>query len=211
MDLGLLLKGLVVGFVVAAPAGPVAMLCLHRTIEEGRLSGIATGLGAAVADTFYGGLAALGVGFVADFVATEATPLRLGGGVLLCVLGLATLLRRPRLGPVADDHLTLLGSFASAFALTLANPFTILAFVAIFTGLGLEVLADQRLDAAALVGGVLVGALLWWMTLAVGSALFRHRFTERGLMWVTRSSGLVILGFGVAALASGVSRGLAGL
>ncbi|MEX2649547.1 MAG: LysE family transporter [Alphaproteobacteria bacterium] len=210
MDLGLLLKGLVVGFVVAAPAGPIAMMCLHRSIEEGRLSGIATGLGAALADTVYGMIAALGVGYVAAFIVSEQVPIRFGGGVLLCALGLITFVRKPRIRALVEDHITLIGAFMTAFALTLANPFTILAFVAIFSALGVEHLVGHRLDAASLIIGVLGGATAWWMLLAIGAALFRDRFTDRGLIWVTRVSGLAIAGFGVAALVSGVGRLVAG-
>jgi threonine/homoserine/homoserine lactone efflux protein len=206
MELGLFLKGLVVGFVVAAPAGPIAVMCLHRAIEEGRLSGIATGLGAALADTVFGAVAALGVGYVSDFIVNEQMPIRFIGGIVLCVMGLVTFLRKPRIGSFVDDHVTLIGAFATAFALTMTNPITILAFFAIFSALGVEHLVGQRLDAATLIVGLLGGATAWWMMLAIGAALFRDRFTDRGLIWVARVSGLVIVGFGVAALISGVAR-----
>lgn len=206
MDLGLLIKGLVVGFVVAAPAGPIALLCLHRSIEEGHLRGVATGLGAALADTVFGAVAALGVGYVGEFLVSEQVPLRLGGGLVLCGLGVMTFLRKPRPGTFVEDHISLLSAFAGAFVLTLANPITILAFFAIFSSLGVEHLIGHRVDAAALISGVLLGATAWWMSLAIGASLFRDRFTEKGLVWVTRVSGLAIVGFGVAALVSGIGR-----
>jgi threonine/homoserine/homoserine lactone efflux protein len=208
--MGLLIKGLVVGFVVAAPAGPIAVMCLHRSIEEGHLSGIATGIGAALGDTVFGALALFGVGYVAAFISSEQIPLRLGGGVVLCALGIVTFLRRPRPGTFVEDHITLIGAFAGAFALTLANPITILAFLAIFSAIGVEHLAGQRVDAVTLIAGILAGSTAWWMLLAVGAALFRDRFTEKGLIWITRISGLVIVGFGVAALVSGIGRLISG-
>lgn len=210
VDVGLLIKGLVVGFVVAAPAGPIAVLCLHRSIEEGHLSGIATGLGAALGDTVFGALALFGVGYVAGFIASEQVWVRLGGGLVLIALGITTFLRRPRPGAFVEDHITLIGAFAGAFALTLANPITILAFLAIFSAIGVEQLAGQRVDEVTLIAGILAGATAWWMLLAVGAALFRDRFTEKGLIWVTRVSGLIIVGFGVAALVSGGIKLIAG-
>ncbi len=111
---------------------------------------------------------------------------------------------------MVDDHLTLIGSAASAFALTLFNPITIFAFIAIFSGAGLAGTAVHRIDGLALLLGVLGGATAWWMLLAVGTALFRDRFTEKGLIWVTRVSSLAIFGFGVAGVASGLRRLLGG-
>jgi threonine/homoserine/homoserine lactone efflux protein len=206
MDITLAIKGAVIGFVVAAPGGPIAVLCIHRTIGEGRLSGLATGLGAALADTVYGGLAAFGLSFVTRVLIDEQSYLRLAGGLLLCALGAATLLRRPTIREDLDDHLTLLGSFASAFALTLANPITVLAFLAIYTGFGLGHIAGHRIDGATLVAGVFLGAAAWWLLVTIGTALFRDRFTDKGLLWITRASGLAIIGFGVVGLASGIAR-----
>jgi len=210
LDVGLLIKGLVVGFVVAAPAGPIAILCLHRSIEQGHLSGIATGFGAALGDTVLGAIALFGFGFVAGFISEEQAPLRLGGGLLLCALGIVTFLRRPKTGVFVEDHISLIGAFVGAFALTLANPVTILAFLAIFTAIGIEHLVFQRIDAVALIAAILTGAAAWWMLLAVGAALFRDRFTEKVLIWVTRVSGLIIVGFGVAAIVSGAAKLIAG-
>ena len=206
MDVTLVIKGAIVGFVVATPAGPIAMLCIHRTLDEGRLSGIATGLGAALADTALGALAALGVTFVTDVIASDQVYLRLAGGLVLCVLGAAAFVRRPKIGTIVEDHLSLLRSFASAFALTIVNPLTIVAFLAIFTGLGLGGITAHRLDAMTLILGVFAGAAAFWMLLAVGTALFRDRFTDKGLLWMTRGSGIVILTFGLVGLASGISR-----
>jgi threonine/homoserine/homoserine lactone efflux protein len=206
MDLLLVVKGAVIGFVVAAPAGPIAVLCVHRTLGEGRLSGIATGLGAALADTLLGALALFGVGLVAEILAEDRPWLRLVGGLVVVGLGVATWFRDVKAGAVADDHLTLIQSFASAFALTLLNPITIFAFVAILSGAGLGGLAVHRADGATLVLGVFAGATGWWMLLAIGTALFRDRFTDKGLLWVTRVSGLAIVGFGVAGIATGLRR-----
>lgn len=206
MDLSLLVKGAIIGFVVAAPAGPIAVLCLHRTLDEGRLSGFATGLGAALADTVYGAIAAFGVGAIGSLLLADLVYFRIGGGAVVIALGIVTFFRKPRLGAVRDDHLSLLGSFASAFALTLANPITILAFLAIFAGLGMERATGSGLDGLTLIASVFAGAAAWWMLLTAGAALFRHRFTEKGLSWVTRTSGIAIAGFGVLGVLTGVVR-----
>jgi len=206
MDLGLFVKGAIIGFVVAAPAGPIAVLCLHRTLDEGRLSGFATGLGAALADTVYGAVAAFGLGAIGSLLLTELVYFRIGGGAVVIALGVVTFFRKPRTGPVREDHLSLLGSFASAFALTMANPITILAFLAIFAGLGMEHAVHRDFDGMTLIAGVLAGSAAWWLLLTAGAAFFRSRFTEKGLGWVTRISGIAIAGFGVLGVLSGVMR-----
>lgn len=211
MDVLLIVKGAVIGFAVAAPAGPIAFLCIHRTLGEGRLSGIATGLGAALADTVLGAVALFGVGLVADVLAADQAYLRLVGGLIVCGLGIIILFRPARMGKTADDHLTLIGSLVSGFALTLVNPITLIAFVALFSGAGLGDLVVHRADGLTLVLGVLGGTTAWWMLLAVGTALFRGSFTDKGLLWVTRISGFAITGFGVAGVISGLRRLLDGV
>jgi threonine/homoserine/homoserine lactone efflux protein len=211
MDVLLIVKGAVIGFVVAAPAGPIAFLCIHRTLGEGRLSGIATGLGAAFADTVLGAVALFGVGLVADVLAGDQAYLRLVGGLIVCGLGVVTLFRRARVGATVDDHLTLIGSLVSGFGLTLVNPITIFAFLALFSGAGLGGLAVHRANGLTLILGVLGGTTTWWMLLPVGTALFRGSFTDKGLLWVTRVSGVAIAGFGVAGVISGLHRLLDGV
>jgi len=196
------LRGLVLGFSIAAPVGPIGVLCIRRTLAEGRVAGLLSGLGAASADAVYGSIAALGLTAVSAFLVSQGFYLRLVGGLFLCVLGARTLLTRQT--PVSAQATTggSAGAYASTFALTLTNPMTILAFAAMFAGLGFVGPGASYQEAAALVTGVFAGSMLWWITLTSAVGLLRDRITTRHMLWVDRISGLVIMAFGVFALSS---------
>jgi threonine/homoserine/homoserine lactone efflux protein len=210
MDTALVVRGIVIGFSIAAPVGPIGVLCIRRTLADGRASGLLTGLGAATADAVYGAIAALGLTALTDALVGGQIWIRLIGGAFLLYLGVRTLLAKPseRAASVAGEEKRseglrdLLGAFASTFVLTLTNPMTILSFVAVFAALGLGTTHPDPLAAAGLVLGVFVGSSLWWLTLSGATSLFRSRFDERGLAWVNRISGAVIATFGLAAVGS---------
>jgi threonine/homoserine/homoserine lactone efflux protein len=199
---GLFLEGIVIGFAIAAPVGPIGVLCIRRTLADGRVSGLVSGLGAATADALYGAVAALGLTFVAEFLMGGQAWLRLVGGAFLVVLGVRTFLARPagRAAPEARRS-GLPGAYASTFFLTLTNPTTILSFAAIFAGLGAAGNANgDALSAMLLVLGVFLGSAAWWVVLSGATSLFRTRLSVRGLRWVNRISGTVIAAFGVLAV-----------
>lgn len=202
MNTAFLLKGLAIGFSIAAPVGPIAVLTIRRTLTEGRASGLVSGLGAASADAIYGCVAGLGLTFVSQFLVSQQMWLRLGGGVFLCYLGLKTVSARPADQSAVGKGKGLLGAYASTFFLTLTNPMTIISFAAIFAGLGLAGARGNYASAGALVLGVFVGSALWWLILSGGVGAFREKFGPNGLRWVNRVSGAVITGFGVFALLS---------
>lgn len=210
MDVALAVRGVVIGFSIAAPVGPIGVLCIRRTLAEGRASGLLTGLGAATADAVYGAIAALGLTALTDALVGGQGWIRLVGGAFLVYLGVKTFLARPADRAAEPDRpmdavsrrAGLFGAFASTFLLTLTNPMTILSFVAVFAALGLGTTNPDPLSAAGLVVGVFVGSALWWLTLSAGVSLFRSRFDERGLRWVNRLSGAIIVAFGLAAIAS---------
>ena len=135
MDITLYLRGLAIGFSIAAPGGPIGVLCIRRTLAEGRVSGLVSGLGAATADTIYGCFAAFGLTSISYFLVSQQVGMRLIGGVFLCYLGIKTLLARPAQQAASGKGNGLFGDFSSAFFLTLTNPMTIIAFAAIFAGL----------------------------------------------------------------------------
>ncbi|MBI4277208.1 MAG: LysE family transporter [Armatimonadetes bacterium] len=194
-----MLKGLVIGFSIAAPVGPIGVLCIRRTLADGRACGLATGLGAATADALYGSIAGFGLAFVSGFLVGQAPWLRLSGGAFLCYLGIKTFLAAPAERAAAAAGNTLLAAYASALVLTLTNPMTILSFAAIFAGLGVAGEGSYA-AAATLVLGVFAGSALWWVILSGGVGVFRDRLGPRGLRWLNRISGAVIGGFGVLAL-----------
>jgi threonine/homoserine/homoserine lactone efflux protein len=196
------LKGLAIGFSIAAPVGPIGVLCIRRSLANGAAAGLASGLGAAVADAVYGCIAAFGLTVVSGFLMSYRTWFQLFGGVFLIWLGVQTYRARPaeRATTSANGTRGLVAAFASTFILTLTNPMTILSFVAVFAALGLGSTGGDYRAAVALVVGVLLGSALWWLLLSGGVSLIRSRFDERGLRWVNRISGTVIAIFGLVAL-----------
>jgi len=202
MDIAFLLRGLAIGFSIAAPVGPIGVLCIRRTLAAGRAWGLVSGLGAATADAIYGCIAGFGLTFISNFLVSQQVWLRLIGGVFLCYLGLKTLLAKPAEQAALAKGNGLVGSYASTFFLTLTNPMTIISFAAIFAGLGLASTSEKYVSAGVLVLGVFIGSALWWLILSGGVGVFRDKFNPQGLQWVNRISGAIITGFGLFALLS---------
>lgn len=196
------LKGLIVGLSIAAPVGPIGILCIRRTLANGRVAGFVSGLGAATADAMYGAAAGLGLTVVASVLVGGQQWLRLVGGLFLLYLGIRTWRTAGQGGTLSiasDTPRGLLGAYASTLALTLTNPMTILSFAAIFAGLGVAAGARYA-SAAALVAGVFCGSALWWLSLSTAVGALRHHLSTSGVQWVSRASGAIIAGFGVQAL-----------
>jgi threonine/homoserine/homoserine lactone efflux protein len=200
MDLRFFIEGLIIGFSIAAPVGPIGILCIRRTWAEGRLPGLISGLGAASADALYGCIAGFGLTFISSFLINQQGWFRLVGGVFLLYLGIRTFLARPPGEPSSTERTGLAGAYASTFFLTLTNPMTILAFAAIFAGLGVAREGKDYVSAVILVMGVFLGSTLWWVILSSGVGLFRKRFDLQALRWVNRISGILITGFGLISL-----------
>jgi threonine/homoserine/homoserine lactone efflux protein len=212
LDSSLLLRGLALGFAIAAPVGPIGVLCIHRTLIQGRAAGLLSGLGAATADALYGSVAAFGLTAISGLLVAQRTWLGLLGGAFLCYLGARTFRERPvdaaALPPSRTPPGSLAGSYASTLALTLTNPMTILSFAAVFAGLGLgagRVGIDSLGGAASLVTGVFLGSAGWWLVLSTGVSLLRGGLGAAGLRWVNRVSGVVVVAFGIGAILSVVA------
>ncbi|MDQ4064037.1 MAG: LysE family translocator [Actinomycetota bacterium] len=199
--MGLFFEGMVIGFAIAAPVGPIGVLCIRRTLAEGRISGFVSGLGAATADALYGSVAALGLTFVTNLLVGGEWWLRLAGGAFLMFLGVRTFLARPaeRAAPAGGSGLP--GDYVSTLFLTLTNPTTILSFAAIFAGLGAGDAGGDVFSAMLLVPGVFLGSAAWWFVLSGAVGFFRAKLSARGLRWVNRVSGTIIATFGVLAVA----------
>jgi threonine/homoserine/homoserine lactone efflux protein len=202
MEITNLYKGLIIGFSIAAPVGPIGILCIKRTLTSGKIVGLASGMGAATADALYGCIAAFGLTFISNFLIHQQIWLRLIRGAFLCYLGIKTFISQPPDSSNQPSHLSLLNAYGSTFFLTLTNPLTILSFASIFAGFGLVDANSDYSSAALVVLGVFLGSACWWVLLSTSVSLLRGRFTPTGLRWVNRVSGLIILGFGIAALLS---------
>jgi len=201
VDLSTFLRGLAIGLSIAAPVGPIGVLCIRRTLADGRAIGFASGLGAATADGFYGAVAAFGLSLVTNALVNQRLWLQAVGGIFLCYLGVRTWLAVPAAasGEAAGGR-GLTTAWASTFALTLTNPATIISFAAIFAGLGLGRNVRGYGAASLMVLGVFLGSALWWLILSTGVGLLRSAFTRDRLRWVNRCAGVIITAFGVAAL-----------
>ncbi len=207
MLLGFLLKGVLVGLIIAVPTGPVGVLCIRRTIFHGQLAGFVSGLGAASADAIFGIIAAFGLSVVSELLLDYQQWLRLGGSAFLLFLGITAFASDPLEGTQDQrDPEDLIADFASTFLLTITNPITILAFLAIFAGIGFSGAHATLGRAAILVLGVWIGSLLWWAALALGAGAMRVSFGRQHLVWINRGSGGILVLSGVALLGSSLFR-----
>lgn len=197
-----LLQGFVVGFAIAASPGPVFFLCVRRTLSRGWLSGAVSGLGVATADAFYGALAGFGVGAATSLLVSHSRWIQLFGGGLLVVLGVRALRSAPSLVEAVPKS-SHAGDYLSVLALTLSNPPTILAFAAVFAGLGL--IAGPA-GAGLLVAGVFAGSAAWWLLLASLVSGLRRRVDRAVARAIGLVSGLAMVGFGLAAIGFNLLR-----
>jgi threonine/homoserine/homoserine lactone efflux protein len=175
-------------------------------MTEGRMSGLATGLGAATADALYGTVAALGLTLISGFLLNQRDWLSLVGGGFLIYLGFTTFRANAPTTTVADSSYGVAGSYLSALFLTLTNPMTILFFTAVFAGLGIADAAGDYVSGGLLVLGVFSGSALWWLLLTAGVVLLQTRVENIPLIWINRIAGVVLIVFGIAALYSVIGR-----
>ncbi len=195
------LKGLIIGFIIAAPLGPIGILCARRTLTQGRRAGFFSGIGAASADVLYGFIAAFGLSLVSDILLNHQVWFRLSGGVVLCFLGIRTFMEMPAEVKLKTKRVYA-GMFTSTFFLTLTNPVTILSLAVVFAGFGLAGARGNIVSAIVLVTGLFAGSVLWWLFLVGMFSIFRRRFDHQELRWINRIAGLIIAISGVLALAS---------
>lgn len=191
-------QGLILGFSIAAPVGPIGVLCIRRSMARGFRSGLVSGLGAASADAVYGTITAAGLTLVADFLVDQKLWLGSLGGAFLVYLGFRTFFTHPSAESIGEEKSNVGGDYISTFLLTLSNPVTIFSFAAIFSGMSAQALPVFRFSAFLLVLGVFIGSALWWLLLTGGVSLLRTRVTPGMLVWINRISGLIISAFGAA-------------
>ncbi len=198
-DVLLFVRGAFIGFLIAAPVGPVGVLCIRRALNDGRTAAFVASLGAALADTFYGAVTGFGLRMVSDFLLEHELVLHGVGGMFMVVLGVQTF-RAPTPTADAPAGRGLARDFVSTFLITLTNPATILAFLGIFAAFGAIQDTARVFDAGVLVAGVFAGSALWWLTLSALAGAVRHRFTPRWLHRLNQASGAAIAGFGVVVI-----------
>ena len=187
---------------VAVPVGPIGLLCVNRALSKGRAHGLVSGLGVATADAILAGVAVLGLTLVSAFLIDEQVWLRLIGGFFLCYVGVKIFATEPSIQSASAKENNLLSAYASTFFLTFSNPLTLLSFVAIYAGWGVESLSGDYFSAAVLTAGVFWGSAAWWFLLFGRMPAVRMMFSHHGLRWVHRVSGAIIAGFGFVVLMS---------
>lgn len=195
----ILLKGLLLGFLIAAPVGPIGVLCIQRTLNKGRLSGFVSGLGAATADGFYGAVAAFGLVIISSFLIEQQFILRLVGGAFLLYIGIKSFYSKPQeIDASIKTNTSLVKDYLSTVLLTITNPMTIISFTAVFAGIGF--LAGNFSSALLLVIGVFLGSALWWLILSFGVEWIKSKIKNFSLDIVNKISGVVIVIFAVLIL-----------
>ena len=191
------LKGIAVGFLIAAPIGPIAALIVRRSLMSGWLRGLISGFGAAAADALYGAIGGFGVTFVSDFLSIHEFGVRLVGGILFCFLGIRTFFAPPFQDGQEAGSRGLIRDFLTTFGLTLANPMTLFAYAFAFAEMGVASNRGNYRRGLSLVLGVFLGSAIWWSLLAVGAGWFKGKLDSVGMRWINRVTGIVVIGFAI--------------
>lgn len=199
--LALVLEGLLIGLAIAAPVGPIGVLCIQRSLHDSFKIGLMTGLGAALADGVYGCIAAFGLTAISSLLIVHQFWIRLIGGLFLLYLGIKLFIKKPIEREKGDDERSAWHALFTTFFLTITNPATILSFVAIFAGLGLGTKSHSYIEAIVLVLAITLGSAFWWLFLSSFVALIvHHRLSSNLMRGVNRLSGCIILVFALFAL-----------
>lgn len=200
LELQLLLKGLIIGIFTSAPVGPIGLLVIDRTAHGGKSHGFISGLGAATADTFYATLAAYGMSIVLDYVEMHVLFFRTLGALFLFGFGLWFLFRTPRQRNLKKDGTTYLAHFFSTLLLTLTNPITVFAFIALFAAFGMENPRAYNISPGYLVLGVFTGSVLWWLLVCFISNHYRKELRHPNVRLINRILGVLFMISGLATI-----------
>ena len=196
-NFSLFFRAFLIGISIAAPVGPIGVLCIRRTLSNGKLAGFLSGMGAATADMFYGAIAAFGLTVITNLLVENAFWLKLIGGLFLVYLGVKTFMEKPAEKAAQAKQGGYFSMYLSTFFLTITNPITILSFAAIFAG---TMIGQDMGSPLVMVAGVFTGSASWWLALSFGVGLMRDRLTPIHMAWINRISGIIITAFGVVSL-----------
>ncbi|MBE0674588.1 MAG: LysE family transporter [Bacteroidales bacterium] len=200
--MALVLKGMAAGFTISMPVGPVAVLCITRTLHKGRISGLLSGAGGTTADTIYALVAALGLTIVISFIESNRTILQIIAGIIVLFFGFRIFTTNPVTAYKnrMKEQGGLLGDYLSVLPLAFANPVSLFVYLGVFSGLSLTYSGSANAAALLMVPGVLAGSLIWWFTLSGIISRFRERIKLRTLLWINQIAGGVIVLFGLLLL-----------
>lgn len=196
-NFSLFFRAFLIGISIAAPVGPIGVLCIRRTLSNGKLAGFLSGMGAATADMFYGAIAAFGLTVITNLLVENAFWLKLVGGLFLVYLGVKTFMEKPAEKAAQAKQGGYFSMYLSTFFLTITNPITILSFAAIFAG---TMIGQDMGSPLVMVAGVFTGSASWWLALSFGVGLMRDKLSQTHMAWINRISGTIIILFGIFAL-----------
>jgi len=200
MEVSLFVQGIIIGLTLAVPVGPLALICIQRTVKEGRLHGIFSGIGVATADSFYAAITVLGLTVISGLIITQQFLFRFLAGVVLIFIGIQIFLSIPLSISAKTEHETYLKDFLSMLGLAIANPLTLVFFLVILPGYGVMIHGTSFLSAAEFVAGVFFGSTVWWIVLCGSIGSVRSRISVANLGLINRISGLLISCFGAGIL-----------
>jgi len=210
MFLTLIIKGILIGFLVSIPLGPIGVLVIQRTVNKSRIAGFLSGMGAAISDTLYAIIAGFSLTFVIDFIRQYEVYLQAIGALVLLGLGIhiffknpATDLRRNKLR--GNTHFK---DIISSFLVTFSNPLSVFVFLAVFTSSGVAVSLEHPYHSFFLILGIFTGAVIWWFSLSGIVSLFRHKINLRILWWINKSAGAIIVVFVLVTVLVVIQKGL---
>jgi threonine/homoserine/homoserine lactone efflux protein len=212
VDLSLFIQGIIIGLTLAVPVGPISLLCIQRTIADGRLHGIISGLGVATADSFYAAITFLGLTVISGLIITQQYFFRFFAGIILILIGIRVFMSVPAgFSEKKNEHETYLKDYLSMVVIAVANPLTLVFFLVILPGFGVIIHGTTFLPAAEFVAGFFLGSTVWWIILCGSVGSVRSRMSVKNLGLINRVSGLLISCFGAAMLILlGMTTGLVG-
>jgi len=200
MDLGLFIQGMIIGLTLAVPVGPISLVCIHRTVANGRLHGIVSGLGVATADSFYAAVAFLGLTAISGLITGHQVLFRLMAGIVLIFIGMRVFRSIPAAVSPGDGQEPFLGDYLSLLVIAIANPLTIIFFITILPGFGVVAQGTTLIAAVPFVAGVFLGSAVWWISLCGSLGAVRSRLSTENLRQINRISGILITCFGIGML-----------
>jgi threonine/homoserine/homoserine lactone efflux protein len=200
MVFNLYIQGIIIGLTLTVPVGPISLLCIQRSVAEGRLHGILSGIGVATADSFYAAVTVLGLTAVSGLIFSQQYLFRFLAGIVLILIGARIFMSVPAAISVKSEHETYLKDYVSMAAIAIANPLTLIFFLVILPGLGIVIHEVSFLSAAEFVAGVFTGSVVWWVILCGSVGSVRSRISEENLVLINRISGLFISCFGAGML-----------
>ncbi|MCR5456224.1 MAG: LysE family translocator [Bacteroidales bacterium] len=208
MDIAILYRGIMVGFLAACPIGAVAILCVQKTIQKGFWQGFLMGVGSAFGDFFYALVTGFSLSFISNFIVDHRVVIGILGGLLMVYLGWDIFRKNPvqqwkenkARNKIGNSKRKILGDFAASFGLTISNPLTIIVFGGLFTASGAISSETPPLETSFLLLGVIIGAVLWWAFLAFVVNIFRNHIGPRHIMWINKITGVCVMLFGTSVI-----------